>query len=193
MAASVALSPSAAPQSIKHPITAGEFFDLSAQENFYGDLIEGEVVEMTPPGMEHGDIAGNIFEFLAPFVRSHKLGRAYFEVGYIIERDPDTVLAPDIAFISEERLPKPIPKNFPNLVPDLAIEIISPGDRFAEIRDKAQRYLNAGVKEVWVVDPRRQAVDISRSIHETYTFQKKEILQTPLLPEFRLAVKDIFS
>ncbi|MCX7043997.1 MAG: Uma2 family endonuclease [Candidatus Sumerlaeota bacterium] len=173
-------------------MSAEAFYTLCDEEGFYGELHDGKAIEMTPPGLEHSGTSCNIYDEIAPFVKKNKLGRAFMDAGFVIEHNPDSVMAPDVAYISKERLPTPLPKNFSQILPDLAVEVVSPGDRFSEVRNKAERYLEAGVREVWVVDPRRQVVEVSRS-NDTITLKKGETLETPVLPGFHLSVSEIFE
>lgn len=118
------------------------------------ELARGELIEKSPPGIEHGKRSGRIVRLLDEFVEDHDLGTVTVESGYYLERDPDTVRGPDVAFISKERLdPDAEVLGFGDIVPDLAVEVISPSDTYAEVTAKVNEYLSAGVRMVWVVDP----------------------------------------
>jgi Uma2 family endonuclease len=128
------------------------------------ELVRGELIMMSPAGEEHGWIAMNIGAPLGVFVRQHKLGRVYAgDTGFSIGRDPDTVRAPDVAFVRAERAgDKPAARFFPG-APDLAVEILSPSDRAGEVLAKVHDWLDAGCRAVWLVDPRTRTVTAYRS------------------------------
>jgi len=173
-------------------VTAEEFWRLSQSEEFRGELIAGEVRELTPPGFEHSCIFGNVYEMLLAFVKARKLGKVLGECGFLISRDPDTVLAPDVAFISAERMPATITRKFCEVVPDLAVEVVSPGDAYSEVRDKAERYLAGGVKEVWIADPRRGVVEVVRPPDKWIVLRGDDLIETPLLPGFSAPARSVF-
>jgi Uma2 family endonuclease len=109
------------------------------------ELVGGELIRMTPAGYEHGSIIINISTPLAIFVSRAGLGRVCgAETGFHIAYDPDTVRAPDVAFVAADRLPSPLPKGFFPGPPDLAVEVISPDDRDSEVLSKVQNWLEAG-------------------------------------------------
>ena len=110
------------------PMTA-ESFEIFASQNGRCELIEGNVRMMSPAGSEHGYVAAEILVLLGSHVRQHKLGRVYAaETGFIIQQSPDTVRAPDVAFISTDRLPEREGRGFGTIMPDLVVEVISPSD-----------------------------------------------------------------
>src|SRR6266566_4882347 len=95
----------------------------------HAELVRGALVVREPPGLRHGRIAMEIGAALAAHVRANQLGRVYVESGFKLMSNPDTVRGPDVAFVSESRLPEPEPVGYPALAPDLVVEILSPGDR----------------------------------------------------------------
>jgi Uma2 family endonuclease len=128
------------------------------------ELVRGELIMMSPAGEEHGWLAMNVAGPLALFVKQNGLGRVYIgDTGFQIARDPDTVRAPDVAFVRAERAgERPGEKFFPG-PPDLAVEILSPSDRAGEVLAKVHDWLDAGCRAVWLVDPRTRTVTIYRS------------------------------
>jgi Uma2 family endonuclease len=159
------------------------------------ELVCGELIRMTPAGYEHGSIVVNITGPLWAYVLRTGIGRvAGAETGFHIAHDPDTVRAPDVAFIGADRLPSPLPKGFFPGPPDLAVEVISPDDRPGEVRAKVQGWLDADCRTVWLVDPRRQTVEIHRSGGEVQILELSDtISDESLLPGFSLAVAEIFK
>ncbi len=138
------------------PWTAKELARLP--EGWRYEIDEGELVIMAPAGFEHGDLTSGVDERLRRFVREHGLGRVIAgETGFYLRRDPDTLRAPDVAFVSTERLAKIVDRRgFPEVPPDLAVEIHLPDEPAME--DKVRQYLAAGVRSVWVIDPRRRTL-----------------------------------
>ena len=140
------------------PMTADELLARSCELGRC-ELIRGELIKMSPPGGEHGSVCADLTFHISRFVRDQSLGKVYAaETGFVLERNPDTVRGPDVAFIrsdrvSEARTPKHIP-----IPPDLAVEVNSPNDVIGEVVAKVQWWLEHGVRGVWVVDPRSKTV-----------------------------------
>ncbi|MCA9237340.1 MAG: Uma2 family endonuclease [Planctomycetales bacterium] len=145
-------------------VTAEELLEHYAHKQRC-ELIAGEVVVTSPAGWKHGDIGGRIQSLLAHHVKPPKLGRIFLaETGFLVGRNPDTVRAPDVAFIAKENLPATMPESaFWPGAPDLAVEVLSPDDRTVAVDKKIQTWLAAGAKLVWVVDPELETVAIYRS------------------------------
>jgi Uma2 family endonuclease len=116
------------------------------------------------------------------------------ETGFRISRDPDTVRAPDVAFVCAQRVPRRIPRGYFDGAPDLAVEVLSPEDRASEVMAKVQDWLEAGCREVWVVDPKTQTVSVHRSRNETLILHAADrLISDALLPGFSLSVAEIFA
>jgi Uma2 family endonuclease len=157
------------------------------------ELIAGEIKKMSPAGSEHGRIAGRIFLRLAGHVEQHDLGATYAaETGFRIGSDPDTVRAPDAAFVSNERLAmaeKTV--GYLPLAPNLAVEVVSPGDSFSEVEAKAANWLEAGTEMVIVADPRTQTMRIYRDADTIEVLHAADTLEAdPIVPGWSLAVRD---
>ncbi len=169
------------------------------------ELVAGRLVRMSPTGGEHSDVSGNIYFALRSFVQPRRLGLITMpETGFRLSQSEqdDTVLTPDIAFISAGRmaeLPRPGSagrKRFFEIAPDLAIEVASPDQYRPEMAAKAQQYLAAGVREVWVIWPGRREVDLWRpgSPEPVATLKADERLAAPeLLPGFGIQVAELFG
>ena len=109
------------------------------------ELVRGRLVVREPAGLRHGRVAMDLARLLANYVDDRGMGRAYAaETGFTVARDPDTVRALDVAFIRRDRLPDPEPLGFPDLAPDLVVEVLSPGDRAGEILATVADWLSAG-------------------------------------------------
>lgn len=128
------------------------------------ELVRGILAVREPPGMRHGRVAMNLAHALADHVRRRGLGQVYAaETGFHLARNPDTVRASDIAFVAAGRLPDPEPAGFAELAPDLAVEVVSPGDRPGETLAKVGDWLEAGTRLVWVIDPERRLARVYRA------------------------------
>jgi len=158
-------------------------------------LIKGVIVEMSPTGAVHGIVAAWLLHLIMGFVHEHDLGYVTAaETGYFLfERPPQTVLGPDVGFISKKHGKPPTEKYYP-LPPELAVGVVSPGDTAKEVREKVAAYLQAGTGLVWVVYPDSRLVDVYRPGRTSETFEATDVLEgEDVLPGFSLAVKDIFQ
>src|SRR3954452_24163149 len=135
-------------------LTADELLSLP-DDGMRHELVRGELKTMPPAGGEHGLVAGKLFGRVFVHADTNQLGYVFAaETGVFVEQDPDTVRAPDVAFIARARLPGGrAPRGFLRVVPDLVAEVVSPGDRASELEEKVQTWLHAGVRLVWVVYP----------------------------------------
>ena len=143
-------------------MTANELLHVRIPEK-RAELVRGKLVVREPAGLRHGRVAMDLARRLADHVDARGLGQVYAaETGFALARDPDTVRAPDIAFIRGNRLPDPEPTGFPHLAPDLVVEVLSPGDRPGEVLAKVGDWLSAGTRCVWVVDPTARVARVYR-------------------------------
>jgi len=158
------------------------------------ELIRGELRMMSPAGSEHGRIVGTLTCLLGNHIRAHQLGTFYgAETGFILQRDPDTVRAPDFAFLRSTRPDGPKRGYYPG-PPDLAVEVLSPDDRPGYVREKVAEWLEAGTLAVWVVDPRQLTVTTHEREAPAVVLGGSEILPGgAVLPEFEAAVRDLFA
>jgi Uma2 family endonuclease len=149
---------------------------------------------MSPAGFEHGVVAGRIYGHLFNFVEKTHLGLVMAaETGFLIERNPDTVRAPDVAWIRADRVPTTRIRGFFPGAPDLAVEVVSPDDRAVEVLAKTRHWLAAGCRAVWVADPDRQTVMIYRGDSEPVSFAlPEELICDDVLPGFRLPLASVF-
>ena len=181
--------------SITTPFSAEQLIQMR-DDGFRYELVDGELKRMTSGGWEHGAIGGYLHGLMAHHVRTHLLGRIFFaETGFILRRDPDTVRAPDIAFISKEHLPKMKPETayWPG-APDLAVEVVSPSDTVSGIDDKVQAWLNAGSLAVWVVNPKWRNITVYVSATNIKVFTEADVLSGgTVLAGFSHPVGDIFK
>ena len=158
------------------------------------ELLRGELRSMSPAGSKHGWVVSRITRSLTGFVEDHNLGYVFgAETGFIIEKDPDTVRAPDVAFVRSDRVAGELPDQFFPGAPDIAIEVLSPSDSASAVEEKSEGWLNAGCHEVWLVDPRRKT-DSQRKMSEGGMVTRAvQELSSDLLPGFGLVVSSIFE
>jgi Uma2 family endonuclease len=177
---------------VSETISAQRLFEMPGLEHF--DLVEGELVPMSPPGFDHGCIVGEIYAALREFVRAARLGSVAVEAGFVVSRDPDTVRSPDVAFVRGERIPPGGVRAFFDGAPDLAVEVVSPSDRASEVIGKADDWLRFGCAAVWVVDPETKTVTVYSQRPQTLFLSVNDTLVCEeLLPGFRLPVSEIFA
>jgi Uma2 family endonuclease len=180
----------------KRKMTAEQFWQLCA-DGKPRELVHGEVVEKMPVNLDHGSLA----QWIGTLLSNHQvqirqyLGEVVSETGFVIRYpDADSVRAPDVAFIRKERIPKPRPAAFVEIVPDLVVEVVSPSDSYAEILDKVDEFLQAGTTVVWVVDPRRRKVEVYRRNAPVQRLHESDVLTCEdVLPGFKLPLETLFG
>ncbi len=176
-------------------LTADDLLRLDA-EGVRGELIRGVLCETMPAGLEHGQIVVNLSAELRSFVKPRRLGSlAASDSGVWLERDPDTVREPDIAYFSAEKVPQGVRvTGYAEVVPELVVEVVSPNDTFAEVNDKALMWLSYGVSLVWVVHPDTRTVDVYQSGRAVTTLREEDTLDgLDVLPGFTCGVSEIFD
>lgn len=176
-------------------VTAEELL-LMRDDGFRYELIRGELKQMAPASHEHGRVTMNISTPLDHHVRAGKLGVVFAaETGFKLASAPDTVRAPDVAFVSAERYQQTagVAGYWPG-APDLAIEVVSPSDSYAEVQEKVIEWLEGGALAVVVVNPRKRVVSVYRSLKDVVLLRDGETLELPdIVPGFSLPVEDIFA
>jgi Uma2 family endonuclease len=184
-----------ATEQIKSGMTAEELFSLP-DDGWRYELVRGELNRMPPAGIQHGYIASRLNQRLLAYVEAHNLGLVCTaEAGFRLARNPDTVRAPDVAFIARERIPaEGVPTGYWPGAPDLAVEIVSPSDRFDDVVEKVVEYLAAGTRLVWVIPPRTHTVMVYRATGEVQLLRGHEELQgEEVLPGFTCPVSALFE
>lgn len=163
------------------------------------ELIDGEIVEMSPTGWIHGKVTMELGRLIANHVAAHGLGEVMAaETGFSLSQDGLNVLAPDVGFIVKARVPSELPESgYVLLAPDLAVEVVSPGNRPRDMLNKVEKYLEHGTNAVWVVYPDERVIDVyHRQPDGVLTLRKVNTDSTldggDMLPGFTLKVADIF-
>jgi Uma2 family endonuclease len=175
--------------------TAEELLSMP-DDGFRYELVEGELRRMSPAGHSHGRIGMVLALALGNYVRDKKLGSIYLaETGFKLKTNPDTVRAPDVSFIRQERVEQVgDTEGFWPGAPDLAIEVNSPGDRVGEVEEKVQEWLDADTKLVWVVSPKLRVVTVYRSLTDISTLTEKDTLDGgDVVPGFQFPVAELFT
>jgi len=175
-------------------VTADQLLRMP-DDGYRYELVAGELRKMTPAGWRHGAIGGQLHGWLGHYIQERRLGRVFLaNTGFLLARDPDTVRAPDIAFIHKDHLLTPEPEEaFWPGAPDLAVEVVSPRDTVGEIDEKVKAWLDAGAMMVWVVNPKWQNATVYRSATEIKTLTKNDELDgEDVVPGFRCRIGDIF-
>lgn len=176
-------------------LTADDLLRLHS-EGVRGELIRGVLHQTVGTGIEHGEIAMNLGAMVRNFVRPNRLGRVVGpDAGIRLERDPDTVREPDIAYISAEKLPLDTRvRGYAEVVPDLVVEIISPSDQPVSVQDKAQMWLRFGVQLVMLVDPDARTVTVLSQDGPAQTLTDADTLNGgDVIPGFTCPVQEIFD
>lgn len=175
--------------------TADELLDMP-YDGVRRELVQGEIREMTPAGHDHGHIAFELGLLIGQYVKAHGLGRMYAaETGFRVATGPDTVLAPDVAFVARERVAigSGARGYFP-AAPDLAAEVVSPNDRYSDVAEKVSQWLAAGTRMVLVVDPRTRSVSVHQPSRLVARLADSDVIDGgDVVPGLQIPVRDIFA
>lgn len=173
--------------------TIQDMYSIKSDHGERYELMKGMLRVSEPPGFTHGDVALNIGMLLKLYVKKHRLGKVVTESGFILTHNPDSVRGPDIAFVYAERLKGKFLDSFFNGAPDLAVEVLSPNDRFPEVEQKIWQYFEAGGRMVWIVDPAEQTVSVRRPGQDAQRLEGKDLLDgEDVVPGFSCRVWELF-
>jgi Uma2 family endonuclease len=182
--------------------TVGDHGDLMTAEqlltldlpNKSTELVHGRLIVREPPNTYHGLLQSRLNLLVASFVHEHRLGAVFGQdTGFKIATDPDTVRAPDLAFVRQDRMALIGPRGYAALAPDLVAEILSPDDRPGEVLTKVGEWLAAGVRLVWVIDPDRSVASVYRADGTVTTVPENgELAGETVLPGFLCQLADVF-
>ena len=177
-------------------LTADDLLRLHS-EGARGELIRGVLCDKEmPTGQVHSVIVTNVAGWLWTFNRTHKLGSVSSgDPGILLERNPDTVRGPDVAFFSKERVPpESLVSGYSEVAPDLAVEVVSPNDTRRAVHDKALMWRQDGVRLVWVVYPDTRTVEVHAEGQPVTTLGEEDALDgLEVLPGFTCPVSEIFD
>jgi Uma2 family endonuclease len=181
---------------IKHLLTAEELSALPEVPGTRFELVDGELLEVPGANALHGLIVELLVRLLGAFVRERDLGLVFADgTAYVLRRDPDRVRIPDVSFVSWSRVPEDgVPETYWPGAPDLAVEIVSPGDRAVDVHDKVRQYLEAGTRVVWVFWPRHRSVAVHAPGGVTRELGPDDALNGgDVLPGFDVRVAELFE
>jgi Uma2 family endonuclease len=173
-------------------MTVEEFMNIDDDDRYRHELIKGELLTMPSPKPLHGRVVANLSFLLLQYARPKRLGDIHAESGYHLEHDPDTVLGPDVSFVSAERVDR-TDEHYYEGPPDLAVEVLSPSDRKGYVERKLAIYLERGARSVWLVDPRRRTVEVVSSLDNRRLLHEDDELVDDTVPGFRVKVSEIFA
>ena len=175
-------------------MTADELLRLNISDA-RSELIRGELVVREPAGYRHGNVAARLLVAIGAFVETRALGWVFTaETGFRLREGPDTVRAPDVAFVRHDRLPDPPPRGYASLAPDLVVEVLSPDDRPGEVLSKVGDWLEAGTALVWAVDPERHTARVYRADgSEDHLGEADRLEGETVLPGFECELRRIFT
>jgi Uma2 family endonuclease len=175
-------------------VTADELLAMP-DDGYRYELVKGELIRMSPTGHEHGFILMNLASPLYQYVKTNGLGVVTAaDTGFVLERSPDTVLAPDISFLSSSKFSAAGPTaGFWEGAPDLAVEVTSPSDRPKQVELKAKKWLASGTKLVWVINPKLRNVTVYRAPSNVTILSETDVLKgDDVVPGFQIKVAEIF-
>jgi len=177
-----------------HLWTAEDLLDFQ-NSPWQHELIQGVLYRMPPTGDEHGYLAGNFFGWLFQHVKTNQLGELFAaETGYVVQTNPDSVIAPDCSFISKNRWSTDqLTGKYLRNAPDLVAEVVSPNDRPREVQEKVERWLQFGVSAVLVIDPKSQTVTVHQSLDQKTIYELHNTVDLNfVVPGFSLPMRHLF-
>lgn len=175
-------------------LSVEEYARLQEPEEYRSELVRGVLVRQPRPGATHARTQVRLAARLDAHAEAvdGPAGTVFTDVGVALPGMPRTVRGPDIAFCAADRVPDPLPRGFLETAPDLAVEILSPGNSATKMQEKTTEYLGAGVRLVWVVDPSSRTTTVYRSRHDIRIVTEDEVLEgDEVVPGFRVVLRDV--
>jgi len=173
-----------------------EDLELLPDDGQHYELIDGELITMPPTGEEHNDSSLSLLRQFLAYVDATGIGQLYIATqGFVLQRDPDTLLEPDIAIVVSERL-RPVEERTGYVPgwPDFVVEIVSPSGRRGRIERKIRTYLDAGVRLLWLVDPPSRSVTIFRIDGSVEVLGQDDTIDgEDIIPGFQASIREIFQ
>jgi Uma2 family endonuclease len=175
-------------------VTAGEFAEMPEPiDGSRQELVRGVIITMPPPKPRHGLCCAKITRKIGNHADEHKLGHVCTnDTGFITARDPDSVRGADVAFWSFARYAE-MPDDYPDIGPDLAVEVLSPGNRPGQIQDKIEEFFRRRVRMVWVVDVGERTFTVYRTPNDSTVLDENAMESgEDVLVDFQCRVGDLF-
>jgi Uma2 family endonuclease len=177
----------------KIQLTAEQFDNYPFEEDKRYELDEGELIEMTRPAYKHNRVVGNLFGELRDYCLKSRVGEALLSEN-LYALSPSTRRAPDVAVILGDRRSELENAKVIGIVPEIAAEVLSPSETPRMIHRKLKQYFEAGVKEVWLIDPEVKEVEIwTGPALPEHELGGMAMITSPLLPGFKLSLETLFS
>jgi Uma2 family endonuclease len=185
---------------VNHPLL--EELERSPKDGHRRDLVRGRLIDMPPAWFPSSSIAAGIAYHLGAFIREHKLPYqvAGADVGIRIAEPtapglPPEIVSPDVTVVAVDKLPAEEPPGFWPFIPDIAVEVMSPSDRWRDVQDKINTYMDAGTPLLWIVDPRRQTAMVYRPGQPPLTLRDlDDVLDgADVLPGFSVTLREVFE
>jgi Uma2 family endonuclease len=180
---------------VRQQVTADDL-SLMPDDGFRYELVKGELRRMNPAGNVHGRVTMSVAWRLAQYVEENQLGTVYAaETGFRLASDPDTVRAPDVAFVSRARVEMvgEVEGFWPE-APELAVEVVSPDDSYTDVEEKVFDWLDVGTKMVVVINPRQRSSTVYKSPTDIIALAEADVLDGgEIVPGFELAIREIFA
>jgi Uma2 family endonuclease len=176
-------------------ITADELLRMP-DDGFRYELVKGALLRMPLNGVEHGAVTMALASPLYQYVKANDLGKVYAaKTGFKLQSDPDTVRAPDIAFVCKRRIQETARlTGFRGGAPDLVVEVMNPDDKKRDVAEKISEYFAGGARFTWVVNPEFKTVAVYRSPLDATTLTEKDSLDGGhVVRGFQIAVAEIFA
>ena len=174
-------------------LMTAEAFLGKVQREGKQELVRGKVIDMSPVGNRHGRVSVRVASRMLAAADASAAGEVLVETGFVLVRNPDTVRAPDVAYVSRARHPQTV-DGFIDGPPDIAVEVISPEDRVSEVNVKVREYLDAGAQAVVVVDPKARVVHVERGDGTGRVLRGDDVLSLEdVLPGFALRLTELFA
>lgn len=190
------IAPSARDEYVPVGMATADQLLAMPDDGFRYELVKGELRRMAPAGFEHGAIGMRLVTRLGTHVEAADLGVVLGpDTGYRIGSEPDTVRAPDVSFVRRARVAEEgLPKGYWTGAPDIAVEVISPGDTYSEVESKVEEWLDAGTRLVVVLNPRSSTATVYRSRSEVVRLPQSDDLDLrDVVPGFTCPVADLMS
>jgi Uma2 family endonuclease len=176
-------------------MTAEDLYAMPEVPGKNFELVDGELVEMAGASLLHAYIVGTVFDAIGGFAREHCLGLAFADnTAYVLGRSPDVVRIPDASFVTWAHLPAGgLPERFAEFPPDLAVEVVSPGDTAGDVHQKVREYLDAGTRIVWVLWPEFKSLTWHAGRGSQELGADDVLDGGDVLPGFRIKVASFFE